>query len=109
MLNIVSSTRCVFPDRDEQEKTLGGSQDTEGFGKLYPSAQPSQPQDEHSDEERDLATDVISRKELEKGRLSRDGNRDVFKPRGSLVAASCLHSKESTGGRQMRSKRKRYV
>ncbi|XP_072234530.1 RNA-binding region-containing protein 3 [Leuresthes tenuis] len=44
----------------------------EGFGKLYPSAQASQQQEEHSDDELDLTSDVISRKELEKGRLSRD-------------------------------------
>ncbi|XP_039983469.1 RNA-binding region-containing protein 3 isoform X2 [Xiphias gladius] len=44
----------------------------EGFGKLYPSAQESQQQEEHSDDEQDLTSDVISRKELEKGRLSRD-------------------------------------
>lgn len=46
---------------------------SEGFGKLYPSVQASQQQEEHSDDEQDLTSDVISRKELEKGRLSRDG------------------------------------
>lgn len=50
----------------------GGAQ-AEGFGKLYPSAQPGQQQDEHSDDEQDVTSDVISRKELEKGRLSREG------------------------------------
>lgn len=49
-----------------------GSQ-AEGFGKLYPSARPSQQEDEQCDDEHDLPSDVISRKELEKGRLSRDG------------------------------------
>ncbi|XP_023253703.1 RNA-binding protein 40 [Seriola lalandi dorsalis] len=44
----------------------------EGFGKLYPSTQESQQQEEHSDNEQDLTSGVISRKELEKGRLSRD-------------------------------------
>uniref|UniRef100_A0A673CCI7 RNA-binding region-containing protein 3 n=1 Tax=Sphaeramia orbicularis TaxID=375764 RepID=A0A673CCI7_9TELE len=44
----------------------------EGFGKLYPSTQPSQQQEEHSDDDQDFTSDVISRKELERGRLSRD-------------------------------------
>ncbi|KAG7216744.1 hypothetical protein INR49_021127 [Caranx melampygus] len=44
----------------------------EGFGKLYPSAQESQQQEEHSEDELDLPSDVVSRKELEKGRLSKD-------------------------------------
>ncbi|KAM4718415.1 RNA-binding region-containing protein 3 isoform 1-T3 [Anableps anableps] len=55
------------PSSSNQEVTV-----TEGFGKLYPSAQTNQPQEEHSDDEKDLVSDVISRKELEKGRLSRD-------------------------------------
>ncbi|XP_069369046.1 RNA-binding region-containing protein 3 [Paralichthys olivaceus] len=45
---------------------------TEGFGKLYPSTQESQQQEEQSDDDQDLTSGVISRKELEKGRLSRD-------------------------------------
>jgi len=49
--------------------------EAEGFGKLYPTAKASQQEEEHSDEEQDLPSDVVSRKELEKGRLSRDGNR----------------------------------
>lgn len=52
---------------------MSSSSQAEGFGKLYPSAQPSQQEDEHCDDEHDLPSDVISRKELEKGRLSRDG------------------------------------
>ena len=57
-----------------EELNLSSSQEeAEGFGKLYPSTQPSQQQDQHSDDEQDLPSDVISRKELEKGRLSRDG------------------------------------
>nr|XP_057915980.1 RNA-binding region-containing protein 3 isoform X2 [Doryrhamphus excisus] len=43
-----------------------------GFGKIYPSTQTSQQSEEHSDEEQDLPSDVISRKELQKGRLSKD-------------------------------------
>lgn len=45
----------------------------EGFGKLYPSAQPDQEQDESSGGEEDPTSNVISRKELEKGRLSKHG------------------------------------
>ncbi|XP_028333097.1 RNA-binding region-containing protein 3 [Gouania willdenowi] len=46
--------------------------EAEGFGKLYPSTQCSQQQEEISDDDQGLLSDVISRKELEKGRLSRD-------------------------------------
>ncbi|XP_028288532.1 RNA-binding region-containing protein 3 isoform X2 [Parambassis ranga] len=59
---------------DDREVVPSSSQEAaeaEGFGKLYPSVQGSQ-QEEHSDEEQDLMLDFISRKELEKGRLSRD-------------------------------------
>uniref|UniRef100_A0A672FNJ3 RNA-binding region-containing protein 3 n=1 Tax=Salarias fasciatus TaxID=181472 RepID=A0A672FNJ3_SALFA len=49
----------------------GGAAEPEGFGKLYPSAQAAQQQEELSGDE-DLPADVVSRKELEKGRLSRD-------------------------------------
>ncbi|XP_078147518.1 RNA-binding region-containing protein 3 isoform X1 [Centroberyx gerrardi] len=60
---------------DEREPVASSSQEVpgaEGFGKLYPSAQASQQQEEDSEEEENLPSDVISRKELEKGRLSRD-------------------------------------
>ncbi|XP_036377878.1 RNA-binding region-containing protein 3 [Megalops cyprinoides] len=43
----------------------------DGFGKLYPSAQVTQ-QEEDSSEDEDIPSDFISRRELEKGRLSRD-------------------------------------
>ncbi|XP_026220058.1 RNA-binding region-containing protein 3 [Anabas testudineus] len=64
-------------DREVPEREVASSlsherEISEGFGKLYPSIQASQPQEEHSDSEQDLTSDVISRKELEKGRLSRD-------------------------------------
>ncbi|XP_061778406.1 RNA-binding region-containing protein 3 [Nerophis ophidion] len=49
-----------------------GTEDTAGFGKLYPSTQTFQQCEERSDDEQDLLSDVITRKELEKGRLSRD-------------------------------------
>ncbi|XP_040023188.1 RNA-binding region-containing protein 3 [Gasterosteus aculeatus] len=58
------------PPSGSQEEAAAG--EAEGFGKLYPSARASQQQEEHSDEEEDLPSDVVSRKELEKGRLSRD-------------------------------------
>lgn len=45
--------------------------EAKGFGKLY-FTQASKQQEERGDNEQDLVSDVISRKELEKGRLSRD-------------------------------------
>ncbi|KAF3703355.1 RNA-binding protein 40 RNA-binding motif protein 40 RNA-binding region-containing protein 3 [Channa argus] len=71
-------------DAEEMEVAPSASDErevSEGFGKLYPSIQASQQQEEHSDNEEDLTSDVISRKELEKGRLSRDEIRrmSVFK------------------------------
>ncbi|KAF3836103.1 hypothetical protein F7725_028661 [Dissostichus mawsoni] len=60
---------------DELEPPPSSGQEvteSEGFGKLYPSTQASRQEEEHSDDEEDLPSDVISRKELEKGRLSRD-------------------------------------
>uniref|UniRef100_UPI0037E864B8 RNA-binding region-containing protein 3 n=1 Tax=Semicossyphus pulcher TaxID=241346 RepID=UPI0037E864B8 len=57
--------------RDVEERELS-QEEAEGFGKLYPTAPASQQQEEQSDDEHDLTSDIISRKELEKGRLSRD-------------------------------------
>ncbi|KAM7370107.1 hypothetical protein PAMP_011388 [Pampus punctatissimus] len=68
--------QCEEGRADEREVAISSSSEkaaeAEGFGKLYPSVQASQQQEEHSDGEQDLPSDVISRKELEKGRLSRD-------------------------------------
>lgn len=50
-----------------------GEVQAEGFGKLYPSAQPDREQGEGSADEEDPTSNVISRKELEKGRLSKHG------------------------------------
>lgn len=65
------------PKEAEDKEVIPGSaaeveEVAEGFGKLYPSAQPSENQDEESEEDEDVPKDVISRKELEKGRLSKD-------------------------------------
>uniref|UniRef100_A0A3Q0T4U5 RNA-binding region-containing protein 3 n=1 Tax=Amphilophus citrinellus TaxID=61819 RepID=A0A3Q0T4U5_AMPCI len=60
---------------DQSEITPSSNQEeaeAKGFGKLYFSTQASKQQEEHDDSEQDLMSDVISRKELEKGRLSRD-------------------------------------
>lgn len=60
----------------EEKLSHGGAQEevqAAGFGKLYPSAQPDQEQDEGSGGEEDPTSSVISRKELEKGRLSKHG------------------------------------
>ncbi|XP_077411228.1 RNA-binding region-containing protein 3 isoform X2 [Vanacampus margaritifer] len=67
-----SGTQCD-EEMDDTEVTLNNKMEAaEGFGKIYPSILSSQECEEHSDEEEDLPSDVISRKELEKGRLSRD-------------------------------------
>ncbi|XP_061661843.1 RNA-binding region-containing protein 3 isoform X2 [Syngnathoides biaculeatus] len=67
-----SRTACD-KEMDHREVNLNNKMEAaEGFGKIYPSIQPFQQCEEHSDEEQDLPSDVISRKELEKGRLSRD-------------------------------------
>lgn len=72
---VEESGRGPKEDQDTEEKlSPGGGQgevQAEGFGKLYPSAQPDQEQDEVSDGEQDPTSNVISRKELEKGRLSK--------------------------------------
>uniref|UniRef100_A0A8D3E0M9 RNA-binding region-containing protein 3 n=1 Tax=Scophthalmus maximus TaxID=52904 RepID=A0A8D3E0M9_SCOMX len=73
--NRSSNIFCDLSEGDEKEVAASLADEpevTEGFGKLYPSAQESQQREEHSDHEQDLASGVISRKELEKGRLSRD-------------------------------------
>lgn len=58
---------------EEMQATTTTEEDPgEGFGKIYPAAQASQ-LEEDSDEDEDVPSDVISRKELDKGRLSRDG------------------------------------
>ncbi|RVE58978.1 hypothetical protein OJAV_G00199630 [Oryzias javanicus] len=60
---------------EQQEGVPGSAQEepaSEGFGKLYPSAQASQQQEELGADGDDLVSDVISRKELEKGRLAKD-------------------------------------
>lgn len=56
----------IKPSNNQEEA------EAKGFGKLYFSTQASKQQEERSDNEQDLVSDVISRKELEKGRLSRD-------------------------------------
>ncbi|XP_042082551.1 RNA-binding region-containing protein 3 [Haplochromis burtoni] len=56
----------IKPSSNEEEA------EAKGFGKLYFSTQASKQQEERTDNEQDLVSDVISRKELEKGRLSRD-------------------------------------
>ena len=57
-------------------ETTGSIEEEEGadgFGKLYPSGPASQEQEHDSQDEEDLPSHLISRRELEKGRLSRDG------------------------------------
>lgn len=95
MLNIVPLPYLCVPS-EVDELSPSSSQEVaqaEGFGKLYPSARPSQQRDEHSEDEQDLASGVISRKELEKGRLSRDGKHNPLKQQGGRVAAPSPHGK----------------
>lgn len=70
---------CLYfpPDVDVSSSSRPEAAQAEGFGKLYPSTQPSQQEDEPGDDQHHLPSDVISRKELEKGRLSRDGKQAV--------------------------------
>ncbi|KAG9351079.1 hypothetical protein JZ751_024969, partial [Albula glossodonta] len=55
---------------DNAEKD-GTDEPGDGFGKLYPTAQP-EGLEEDSDGDEDIPSEFISRRELEKGRLSRD-------------------------------------
>lgn len=77
-------------DERELPPTSSGQEvaEAEGFGKLYPSAQASEQPEEHSEDEQDLTSGVISRKELEKGRLSRDGKHELFKQHGGSVVST---------------------
>uniref|UniRef100_A0A665X255 RNA-binding region-containing protein 3 n=1 Tax=Echeneis naucrates TaxID=173247 RepID=A0A665X255_ECHNA len=65
---------CDPSEVDERQAATfdGDEKVTEGFGKLYPSTLETEQQEEKSDNAQDLTSDVISRKELEKGRLSKD-------------------------------------
>ncbi|XP_072535245.1 RNA-binding region-containing protein 3 [Salminus brasiliensis] len=54
-------------EADAAEQEAGGT----GFGKIFPSTQASR-QEESSEGEEDMPSEFISRRELEKGRLSRD-------------------------------------
>lgn len=64
----------IIGESEERPLEGGGEEEeAEGFGKMYPSVQPSLQQEEGSDDEHSLSSGVVSRKELEKGRLSRDG------------------------------------
>uniref|UniRef100_A0A3Q3GIK8 RNA-binding region-containing protein 3 n=1 Tax=Kryptolebias marmoratus TaxID=37003 RepID=A0A3Q3GIK8_KRYMA len=60
------------PEEDKTDSAFREAVGAKGFGKLYPSSQASRQHDEQSDGEQDLVSDVVSRKELEKGRLCRD-------------------------------------
>lgn len=73
----ICSWRDFYLVLTEEKLPPSGAQEevqAEGFGKLYPSAQPDQEQDESSGGEEDPTSNVISRKELEKGRLSKHGS-----------------------------------
>ncbi|XP_051738482.1 RNA-binding region-containing protein 3 [Ctenopharyngodon idella] len=56
---------------DTAEKEVSAQEAAEGFGKIYPSAQVPR-QEEEREEDEDIPSEFISRRELERGRLSRD-------------------------------------
>ncbi|XP_018596580.2 RNA-binding region-containing protein 3 [Scleropages formosus] len=55
---------------DAEKETV--EQPGNGFGKIYPVPQAARQEEEESEEEEDIPSEFISRRELEKGRLSRD-------------------------------------
>ncbi|KAG8436595.1 hypothetical protein GDO86_007632 [Hymenochirus boettgeri] len=59
---------------DARKETTEGSEELIGFGKMYPSQAPKT-DDGEEEEEDDLPKEFISRRELEKRRISKDGNR----------------------------------
>uniref|UniRef100_A0A8C2GJ91 RNA-binding region (RNP1, RRM) containing 3 n=1 Tax=Cyprinus carpio TaxID=7962 RepID=A0A8C2GJ91_CYPCA len=54
-----------------KEKEVSVQEAAEGFGKIYPSAQVPR-QEEEREEDEDIPSEFISRRELERGRLSRN-------------------------------------
>ncbi|XP_062848074.1 RNA-binding region-containing protein 3 isoform X2 [Trichomycterus rosablanca] len=60
-------------DKTAEEEAYSAEQEEEasGFGKLYPSAQNNR-EEESCEEEDEIPSEFVSRRELEKGRLSRD-------------------------------------
>ena len=71
---------CVPAEPGEKEAPGAGQEDPgEGFGKIYPTTQASPLGQEDSEEDEDLPSDVISRKDLERGRLSRDGKAHTWR------------------------------
>ncbi|XP_078794788.1 RNA-binding region-containing protein 3 isoform X2 [Oryzias latipes] len=82
---------------------------SEGFGKLYPSAQASHQQEENSADGDDLVSGVISRKELEKGRLAKDEMKrmSVFKNYGAGEPTCRLYVKNIS--KQVEEKDLRYI
>ncbi|XP_063062200.1 RNA-binding region-containing protein 3 [Engraulis encrasicolus] len=80
----VSSSFLEGPAKEESEEEMEEDAElrqppvcppeevAEGFGKIYPTAQAPQVLEEGSEDEEDFPSDCISRKELERGRLSRD-------------------------------------
>lgn len=60
----------MFLDTVEMEVSVQDA--AEGFGKIYPSAQVPRHEEERVEDE-DIPSEFISRRELERGRLSRDG------------------------------------
>ncbi|XP_028823510.1 RNA-binding region-containing protein 3 isoform X1 [Denticeps clupeoides] len=70
-LHIPAEVSAGQDQQEEEEHEAVTDETTDGFGKLYPTAQ-APPQEEDGEEDDDIPSDFISRKELEKGRLSRE-------------------------------------
>ncbi|KAG1926006.1 RNA-binding protein [Pimephales promelas] len=56
---------------DTADEEVSAQEASEGFGKIYPSAQVPRQQEENEEDE-DIPSEFISRRELERARLSRD-------------------------------------
>uniref|UniRef100_A0A672LF79 RNA-binding region-containing protein 3 n=1 Tax=Sinocyclocheilus grahami TaxID=75366 RepID=A0A672LF79_SINGR len=67
--HISAEVSTILEDTAEMEVSVQDA--AEGFGKIYPSAQVPR-QEEEREEDEDIPSEFISRRELERGRLSRD-------------------------------------
>lgn len=81
-LSVEVSSILEGPEQDQKLHSTDATEDTatteaqaqeaaEGFGKIYPSVQAPR-QEEDIEEDEDIPSEFISRRELERGRLSRD-------------------------------------
>ncbi|CAL1596585.1 unnamed protein product [Knipowitschia caucasica] len=118
-ISVLESKVENAPDVDSQKlhreeevgvpRSIAAAEDVvEGFGKLFPSAQPSETPEQDSEDE-DMPKDVISRRELEKGRLSRNEIKrmSVFKNYSAGEPTCRLYVKNI--GKQVEEKDLKYI